>query len=194
LFIYAEYMPGGSIAQALSQFGKFCEGLVAKYIREAVEGLDYLHCQQPPLLHRDIKGGNLLLGLDCQVKLADFGCSKWADEDGSTMSTTMKGTIPWMAPEVIMKKGYGRKADIWSLGCVVIEMVTAKPPWGKLDNPIAAMRKIGMSDQLPPTPDYLSPHAQSFIGSCLDRDTERRSTAADLLRHAFVQVDPNDFD
>jgi len=186
LYIYAEYMPGGSIAQVLQQFGPLGEYLMPKCTREAAEGLEYLHRQTPPILHRDIKGANLLVGLDCQVKLADFGCSKLSDED-STMANTMKGTIPWMAPEVIMRKGYGRKADIWSLGCVVVEMATAKPPWGRMDNPIAAMRKIGMSSELPPVPDSLSPAARSFVSRCLDRDKENRPSAADLLGHEFLQ-------
>lgn len=186
LYIYAEYMPGGSVSQVLLQFGPFVECLITKCTREAAEGLDYLHGQTPPILHRDIKGANLLVGLDCQVKLSDFGCSKLSDED-STMANTMKGTIPWMAPEVIMRKGYGRKADVWSLGCVVVEMATAKPPWGRMDNPIAAMRKIGMSNELPPVPDSLPQAARSFISWCLDRDKEKRPSAADVLRHDFLR-------
>merc|ERR1712226_586291 len=76
LYIYLEYMPGGSLAQVLAQFGHFDSELVAIYARELLEGLAYLHTVTPPVVHRDIKGANVLVGLDSQVKLADFGCSK----------------------------------------------------------------------------------------------------------------------
>merc|ERR1712203_1178810 len=111
-------MPGGSLAQVLSQFGPFDESLIATYAHELLEGLEYLHTREPMVLHRDIKGANILVGLDCKVKLADFGCSK---RIADTLAFTIRGSIPWMAPEVIIRTGYGKKADIWSLGCVVIE-------------------------------------------------------------------------
>merc|ERR1719414_1149544 len=143
LYIYLEYMPGGSMAQVLAQFGALDENLLVLYTRELLEGLEYLHTRDPPVVHRDIKGGNVLVGLDCRVKLSDFGCSKRTQD---TWSCTMKGSIPWMAPEVIKHTGYGRRADIWSFGCVMIEMASASSPWGKFDNPMAAMHKIGMSN------------------------------------------------
>merc|ERR1712046_474126 len=109
----------------LSQFGELEESLIRTYTKEAFEGLEYLHGQEPPVLHRDIKGANILVGLDCRVKLSDFGCSKRTSDD-TTGTLSMRGSIPWMAPEVIRETGAGRKADIWSLGCTVIEMGTAK--------------------------------------------------------------------
>jgi len=187
LYIYLEYMAGGSLSHVLQQFGMLEESLIQVYTREVVEGLEYLHAQVPPVLHRDIKGANILVGIDCKVKLADFGCSKREDED---MAFTMRGSVPWMAPEVIMRTGYGKKADIWSLGCVVIEMATASPPWGRLDNPIAAMRLIGMSDQLPAVPASLSPAAQEFVAMSVQRDKEKRFSAGEALQHAFLVGDP----
>merc|ERR1711879_1100658 len=100
-------------------------------------------------------------------KLSDFGCSK---RELDTLSRTMKGSIPWMAPEVIKNMGYGRMADIWSFGCVVIEMATGGRPWGKLDNPMAAMYKIGMSQETPPVPANITRECQEFIGACVKRD------------------------
>jgi len=125
LYIYLEYMPGGSVAQVLSQFGPFAEELIQRYAREILEGLEYLHTRDPLILHRDIKGANILVG-DGKVKLADFGCSK---RTADTLSQSLRGSIPWMAPEVIQQTGYGRRRDIWSFGCVLIEMATAKHPW-----------------------------------------------------------------
>mmetsp|Transcript_4855 Transcript_4855/g.15983 ORF Transcript_4855/g.15983 Transcript_4855/m.15983 type:complete len:426 (+) Transcript_4855:94-1371(+) len=184
LYIYLEYMPGGSMSDVLKQFGAFEESLMAVYARELLEGLEYLHTREPPVVHRDVKSANVLVGLDARAKLSDFGCSKRQME---TMSHTIKGSIPWMAPEVIVNTGYGRKADIWSFGCVMIEMATASGPWGKkFDNPMTAMMKIGMSKETPPVPEILSEPCKEFIKLCIQRDKELRPAAADLLNHEFV--------
>jgi len=183
LYIYLEYMAGGSVAQVLSQFGPLDESLIATYSRELLEGLEYLHTQKPVVLHRDVKGANILVGLDCKVKLSDFGCSKRAAD---TMSQSLRGSIPWMAPEVIKQDGHGRRSDIWSLGCVVIEMATARNPWGSFDNPVAAMMRIGMSKESPPVPDHLSEVCQDFIRQSTQRDRGLRPNASQLLKHEFV--------
>jgi len=183
LYIYLEYMPGGSLAQVLSQFGALDEELLAIHARELLEGLAYLHTRDPPVLHRDIKGANILVGLDCSVKLSDFGCSKRSTE---SLSQTMKGSIPWMAPEVITQAGYGRAADIWSFGCVCIEMATGKPPWGVFDNPVAAMYRIGVSGETPPLPENVSSVCKDFISQCIQRDKTLRPKASQLLEHQFV--------
>ncbi|CAK9000313.1 Mitogen-activated protein kinase kinae kinase MST11 (MAPKKK MST11) (MEKK MST11) [Durusdinium trenchii] len=103
------------------------EPLIACYAQQLLQGLNYLHTREPLILHRDIKGGNILVGEKRTVKLADFGCSKRSEE---TCQHTLRGSIPWMAPEVMNERAYGRKADVWSLGCVFIEMVTAQPCLG----------------------------------------------------------------
>lgn len=184
LYIYLEYMPGGSLTQVLSQFGPFEESLIATYTRDLLQGLDYLHTSNPVVLHRDVKGANILVGLDCRVKLSDFGCSK---RTADTLSMSLRGSIPWMAPEVIQQTGYGRRSDIWSLGCVVIEMATARHPWGNFDNPMAAMVKIGMSNLTPPLPEVLSDQGKDFISQCTQRDKNQRPLAAMMLEHDLVR-------
>jgi len=183
LYIYLEYMAGGSVAQVLSQFGPLDEGLVATYMRELLEGLEYLHTRSPIVMHRDVKGANILVGLDCKVKLSDFGCSKRTSD---TLASTLRGSIPWMAPEVVNQSGAGRRSDIWSLGCVAIEMATAKHPWGSFDNIMVAMMRIGMSDSTPPVPDTLTVVCRDFIGKCTQRDKNLRPHASELLKHEFV--------
>lgn len=186
LFIYLEYMPGGSIAQVLSQFGPFDEDLVRTYARDLLEGLQYLHTRSPPILHRDVKGANCLVGLDCRVKLSDFGCSKRAAD---TLSMSLRGSIPWMAPEVIQQTGQGgRRSDIWSFGCVIIEMATARHPWGSFDNPMAAMMRIGMSKDTPAIPESLSEVARNFVAAAVQRCKEVRPYSQELLRHAFLDA------
>ena len=187
LVIFCEYLPGGSIAAAIRQFGSFGEEALANHTRQIVEGLKYLH--ENRVSHRDLKGDNILLDLNGSCKLADFGCSKKLDvaPGGSTVvMRTMKGSIPWMAPEVIMGEGYGRPADIWALGCVVIEMATGKHPWGKFDNIMQAMYRIAMSEDNLTIPDKLSPVCQDFISKCIARNPKTRPTAAELLTHPFL--------
>jgi len=186
LYIYLEYMAGGSVSQVLSQFGAFDERLIATYAKQLLDGLVYLHTRQPVVLHRDVKGANILVGVDCGVKLSDFGCSK---RTADTMSLSLRGSIPWMAPEVIQQTGYGRRSDVWSLGCVIIEMATGRHPWGVFDNPMAAMMRIGMSDSTPPVPDFVSEACRDFIQQCTQRDKNKRPLANSLVEHEFVRDD-----
>jgi len=183
LYIYLEYMPGGSISQVLSDFGPLDEMLCSRYMNDLLSGLQYLHTRDPPVLHRDIKGANVLVGIDRTVKLADFGCSKCTS---GTAVHTLRGSIPWMAPEVMCNSGYGRKADIWSLGCTLIEMLTARAPWGKFDNCIAAMARIALSKDTPPIPEHLSTACANFVSLCTSRAPKERPDAEELLKHEFV--------
>merc|ERR1711957_44155 len=188
LYIYLEYCIGGCMPSMLRQFGVFEEPLIQTYTADLLEGICYLHSQTPPVVHRDIKGANVLMaqdpsGPDLRAKLSDFGCSKRTHD---TLSHTLKGSIPWMAPEVIKSTGYGRKADIWSFGCVLVEMGSASSPWGRFDNPMAAMCKISMGTATPPLPEQLSDGCKDFIRCCLQRDPESRPHATTLREHRFI--------
>merc|ERR1719247_1305271 len=183
LYIYLEFMPGNSIAQVLSQFGPLDESLSSRYTHNLLEGLEYLHTRDPPVLHRDIKGANILVGMDRIAKLSDFGCSK---RSSGTAIHTLRGSVPWMAPEVMVQSGYGRKADIWSVGCVLIEMTTAQAPWGTFDNHLAAMVRIAMSQETPPVPSHLTAPCRDLIVDCTRRVPQERPNATDLLKYDFV--------
>eukprot|EP00440_Ansanella_granifera_P009873 gb/GFBE01010701.1/.p1 GENE.gb/GFBE01010701.1/~~gb/GFBE01010701.1/.p1 ORF type:complete len:479 (+),score=75.78 gb/GFBE01010701.1/:1-1437(+) len=189
LYIYLEYVPGGSLSSMLNEFGPLAGTLLSDATSGLVEGLNYLHTREPPVIHRDIKGANILVDLDFCVKLADFGCSK---RSNVTTSFTTIGSIPWMAPEVILQQdGYGRKADVWSLGCVLIEMATAEKPWGRaaFENVMYALRHIATSDKVPPIPESLDEAGHDFASMCLKRDPEERPSAAELIGHSFVCCD-----
>ncbi len=123
LNIFLEFVPGGSIANKLQTWGPLREDTIRVYAKQILHGLDYLHRQK--IMHRDIKGANILVDNHGVIKLADFGASKKI-EDLATIggSRSIRGTPNYMAPEVIRQLGHGRAADIWSLGCVVIEMAT----------------------------------------------------------------------
>lgn len=182
LYIYLEYVAGGSLRRMLEDFGPLEWSLLRKATRGLLKGLNYLHTHNPPVVHRDLKGKNILVDLDFCVKLADFGCSK---RDMMSASNAIVGSLQFVAPEVMQQKGHGRKADIWSLGCVVIEMATAADPWGKgaIDNFMQAYKLIGLSQGTPPVPSSLHPVGQDLLGRCLQRAPEDRPGCAELLSH-----------
>jgi len=187
LHIYLELCAGGSMASLLSEFGALQEEMLRSATSDLLQGLTYLHEHKPCVVHRDIKGANLLVGLDFHVKLADFGCSKCSMV---SHSFTTVGSVPWMAPEVIQQQaGYGRKADIWSVGCTVIEMATAEKPWGDgaFDNMVAAMMRIGLTDALPPIPESAPAACRDLVAACVQRQPESRPQAAELLDHDFLR-------
>jgi serine/threonine protein kinase len=191
LCIKLEFVPGGSLLALLSEFGPLEGVMMQTASRGLVEGLNYLHTHNPPVVHRDIKGANVLVDTDFCVKLADFGCSKRSSD---TQSFVTIGSVPWMAPEVInQKSGHGRKADIWSLGCTFIEMATAEKPWGadKFNNIMFALRHIGMSEETPPVPETLPPAGRDIVAQCVQRDPSDRMGAQELLEHEFIQGLPS---
>ena len=190
-FLYLEYIPGGSIKSMIEQFGGFNEILIRKYTKQILSGLKYLHDKK--IIHRDIKCANILIGNGGIIKLTDFGCSKkismkLAKKDSSSNGeycTSLKGTIPWCAPEVICHKKYGKKADIWSLGCTLIEM-TGNQPWGNIENIFQVMNKIGKSNLTPDIPDCLSNNFKNFLKLCFKRDPKQRANLKLLMKHNFI--------
>ncbi|ELR53716.1 SPS1/STE20-related protein kinase YSK4 [Bos mutus] len=190
LSIFMEFVPGGSISSIINRFGPLPEMVFCKYTEQILQGVAYLH--ENCVVHRDIKGNNVMLMPTGIIKLIDFGCAKrlaWAGLNGthSDMLKSMHGTPYWMAPEVINESGYGRKSDIWSIGCTVFEMATGKPPLASMDR-MAAMFYIGAHRGLmPPLPDCFSENAADFVRACLTRDQHERPSAVQLLKHSFLK-------
>ncbi|KAK9080257.1 hypothetical protein SSX86_001933 [Deinandra increscens subsp. villosa] len=183
LYIYLEYVSGGSIHKLLQEYGPFGELLIRSYTQQILSGLAYLHAKYT--IHRDIKGANILIDHNGRVKLADFGMAKHIT--GYTSLLTFKESPYWMAPEIIKNtNGYNLAVDIWSLGCTVLEMATTKPPWSQYEG-VAALFKIGNSKELPVIPDHLSNEGKDFVRHCLQRDPLNRPTATQLLDHPFVK-------
>ncbi|KAH7862067.1 hypothetical protein Vadar_034334 [Vaccinium darrowii] len=183
LSVYLEYVSGGSIHKLLQEYGAFREPVIQNYTRQILSGLAYLHGRKT--VHRDIKGANILVDSNGEIKLADFGMAKHTTCCSSMRS--FKGSPYWMAPEVVMNtNGYSLAVDIWSLGCTIIEMATTKPPWSQFEA-VAAIFKIGNSGETPAIPDHLSRDAKSFLNLCLQRDPSARPTALQLLDHPFVR-------
>ncbi|CAF1487765.1 unnamed protein product, partial [Didymodactylos carnosus] len=188
--IFMEYLPNGTIEHLLQLFGPFHVDVLKKYTRQIVEGVAYLH--ENNVVHRDIKGKNIMLDINGNIKLIDFGCAKRLKKNQNTHSVrqilkSMKGTANWMAPEVISETGHGKKADIWSIGCTMCEMATGKPPWSEYQNQLAVLLIIGNGTRPPAElPDSCPLTAKNFFKSCLTRDPKLRPSAKELLLHAFL--------
>lgn len=129
-------MPGGSVAHLLSTLGAFGEALIRTFVRQILQGLAYLH--ENDIIHRDIKGGNILVDNRGVIKISDFGISKKVEESLLAPSQSrlhrpsLQGSVFWMAPEVVKQTSHTAKADIWSLGCLIVEMFTGNHPWMEL--------------------------------------------------------------
>ncbi|KAI9386900.1 hypothetical protein POPTR_010G092000v4 [Populus trichocarpa] len=185
LNILLEFVPGGSISSLLGKFGSFPESVIRMYTKQLLLGLEYLH--KNGIMHRDIKGANILVDNKGCIKLADFGASKKVVELATINGAkSMKGTPYWMAPEVILQTGHSFSADIWSVGCTVIEMATGKPPWSQQYQEVAALFHIGTTKSHPPIPEHLSIEAKDFLLECLQEVPNLRPAASELLQHPFV--------
>uniref|UniRef100_A0A8B9QUE7 Protein kinase domain-containing protein n=1 Tax=Anas platyrhynchos TaxID=8839 RepID=A0A8B9QUE7_ANAPL len=167
LSIFVEYMPGGSIKDQLKAYGALTENVTRKYTRQILQGVFYLHSNM--IVHRDIKGANILRDSAGNVKLGDFGASKRIQTIcmSGTGIKSVTGTPYWMSPEVISGEGYGRKADVWSVASM------------------AAIFKIATQPTNPQLPDGVSSSCRNFLKQIFVEE-KRRPTAEDLLRHPFV--------
>ncbi|KAF2183417.1 hypothetical protein K469DRAFT_635407 [Zopfia rhizophila CBS 207.26] len=180
LYIILEYCENGSLHSICKNFGKFPENLVALYMSQVLHGLLYLHEQG--VIHRDIKGANILTTKEGLVKLADFGV---ATKASGLDESSVVGTPYWMAPEVIELSGATTSSDIWSLGCTVIELIEGKPPYHKLQ-PMQALFRI-VNDEHPPIPGSASPAVRDFLMQCFQKNPNLRISAKRLLKHPWIQ-------
>ncbi|KAJ3016185.1 hypothetical protein HKX48_004168 [Thoreauomyces humboldtii] len=178
LNIIMEYCENGSLSSICKKFGKFPESLVAVYTGQVLDGLVYLHEQG--VIHRDIKGANILTTKDGQVKLADFGIASKVNAS----SKAVAGSPYWMAPEVIELSGATTSSDVWSLGCTVIELLEGKPPYHDLAAMSALFRIV--HDEYPPIPDQSSAVVRHFLVECFQKDPNLRISASRLLHHPWI--------
>jgi len=187
LNIFLEYVPGGSIAGMLKQYNTFQEPLVRNFTRQILEGLSYLHSRN--IIHRDIKGANILVDNRGAVKISDFGVSKKTNFNGMNAApgtrTSLQGSVFWMAPEVVRQSGQSIKSDIWSVGCLVVEMFTGSRPFPSMTT-LQTLFAVGSNNEKPTIPESASEDAKKFMNKTFEADHEKRPGADELLKEKFL--------
>lgn len=187
LYIFMEYCNQGTLWYAAKQ--GLPERMIRIYTRDVLWAVDALH--EKGIVHRDIKGANIFLS-DNSVKLGDFGLSVQLKNLNKTAPQEIKhqrGTIPYMAPEVVLKQDMGRPMDIWGVACVVVEMITCKRPWIECeDNAFAIMYQLGQGHHPPYPKDKINSEMQEFFDITFNPDPKERANTTTLLSHPFVQV------
>ncbi|KAJ7293506.1 kinase-like domain-containing protein [Mycena rebaudengoi] len=190
LNVFLEYVPGGTIGSSLSKHGRFSNEVTKWFTLQILAGLEYIH--STGILHRDLKGDNILVEPSGVCKISDFGISKKEDMKGQAF-TELRGTVYWRAPEVIdsRKKGYDSKVDIWSLGCVVHEMWSGERPWQGQEL-VSVMLQLYKDKQPPPLPNdvALSDLALDFRRTCFAMNPRDRPTARALQSHPYLEPTP----
>ena len=191
--IFLEYVPGGSVAAMLNSYGSLQEPLIRNFVRQILAGLSYLHGRD--IIHRDIKGANVLVDNKGNIKISDFGISKRVEASallapqkngGHIHRPSLQGSVFWMAPEVVKQTSYTRKADIWSLGCLIVEMFTGTHPFPNCSQ-LQAIFQIGNSSAKPTTPEKASEDGKVFLSKTFETDHEKRPSADELLLLPFLK-------
>ncbi|GCC26712.1 mitogen-activated protein kinase kinase kinase 1 [Chiloscyllium punctatum] len=190
--LFVEWMAGGSVSHLLNKYGAFKEQVIINYNEQLLRGLAYLHENQ--IIHRDIKGANLLIDSTGQrLRIADFGAAARLASKGTgagEFQGQLLGTIAFMAPEVLRGQQYGRSCDVWSVGCVIIEMACAKPPWNaeKHSNHLALIFKIASATSAPTIPNHLTPALRDVALRCLELQPQDRPPSRELLKHPVFRT------
>ncbi|CAL9084905.1 unnamed protein product [Musa textilis] len=190
--LFLEYAPRGSLSDCLKKHGGLLEeAVIRSFTHDILHGLAHLHAMF--VAHCDVKSQNVLIWPEGRAKIADLGCARSAAGYDDARWPIM-GTPMFMAPEVARGEEQGSPADVWSLGCTVIEMATGRPPWPDAADPVAALHRVGFSSDVPNRPGWLSEAGKDFLDKCLRRDPRERWTAEQLLEHPFVaKTSPADY-
>jgi hypothetical protein len=178
MWIVTEFLEGGTLSEAANRH-QFSEQHIGYIAREMLKALTYLHSNK--MVHRDLKSANVMMSIDAEIKLIDFGlCCELVNGE----RLQMLGSPYWMPPEMIQRKHHGYPADIWSFAVCLLEMYLRHPP--NIKNNLFAMFTAGTAGLQDCIPSTVSANARDFLTRSLELDPAKRATAAELLQHPFV--------
>jgi len=192
VYIFMELVPGDTL-ERLCRSITMTNRQIQLIVKQVLLALEFLHSYN--VVHRDIKGANVLFDAQGVVKVSDFGTAKHLNPLSSSGSNRPAGTILYMAPEIMRGEVCHTAADVWSLGCLIIEMAAGQHPFHErnFSDGIQVINAVGVEKYKPRVPDRLSPSGRDFVQRCLSFDPSDRPTATDLLQHDFItRVEPED--
>ncbi|MED6163265.1 hypothetical protein PIB30_078244 [Stylosanthes scabra] len=186
--LFLEYAPRGTLVDVIAHHNHggatMEDSLASFYTRQILLALNYLHSNG--IVHCDVKGQNVLITQN-GAKIADFGCARKVSSGGGGGGGVIAGTPAFMAPEVARGDEQGFPADVWALGCTVLEMFTGKPLWRDVSgDPVSVLYRVGFCGEAPEIPGSVSEEVKDFLGKCFRSEASKRWTVKELLGHAFV--------
>ncbi|CAG9317571.1 unnamed protein product [Blepharisma stoltei] len=183
LDVVIEYVPGGTLRHLIQKYGILEDNVIKTFARQLLKGLAYLH--ENNVIHRDLKSANILISTNGKLKLTDFGSSRKFEHSDLELTKSLRGSPYWMAPEVVLRRGHSYSADIWSLGCVLIEMASGRPPWSNYSKDAREVLKLIATNEMLPDFPKCENQLKNIIKQCIQRDPMRRPSAKDLLKLSY---------
>ncbi|GJJ15530.1 Serine/threonine-protein kinase ark1 [Clathrus columnatus] len=179
IFLMLEFAGKGELYKQLSKYGKFSDKRSSRYIAQMADALAYLHSKH--VIHRDIKPENLLLGINGELKIGDFG---WSVHAPGNRRKTLCGTLDYLPPEMVEGKEHTEKVDHWALGVLTFEFLCGVPPFEDLRGYNATYKKISKVEfQIP---DHVSAEAKDLIKKLLQHDPEKRMPLSEVASHPWI--------
>ncbi|KAF9453119.1 other/AUR protein kinase [Macrolepiota fuliginosa MF-IS2] len=179
IFLMLEFAGKGELYKQLSKYGCFSERRSARYIDQMADALSYLHSKH--VIHRDIKPENLLLGINGELKIGDFG---WSVHAPGNRRMTLCGTLDYLPPEMVEGKEHTEKVDYWALGVLTYEFMIGNPPFEDRSSVSNTYRRIAKVDLR--FPSSMSADAKDLIAKLLQYDPEKRLALSDVLKHPWI--------
>ena len=178
-------MPGGSLKRLISKYGHLEESIIKNFTFQVLQGLSFLHLHG--IIHRDLKSDNVLVTSDGKIKLSDFGCSVRSCSFDRDITKSIKGSPCFIAPEILLRQIHSYSADIWSVGCMIVEMLTGVAPWSNITKDEKQLIRIIAFSNMKPDVPSCSEELKDLINLCLQRNPLHRPSASQLLEHRFFK-------